>query len=290
MLLRVYFSGVTVANLLSGVPMSNATCNGIDLHYAESGQGEAVVFLNGLAGDHLYWAGQMRACSRHFRCLGVDNRDAGRSSYSSAPYHLADMADDVATLLQTLHIASATVVGLSLGAMIAQELAVRHPGLVRGLFLVSTTGRADAWLLGVLDILAMLRKQSADTAGFFDAFLPWLVSYRYFAEPDHVDQLKVLLRKNPYPQQAEGFFRQIDAIRGLDSLDRLAAVRCPVLVASGEDDILIPARYGRQVAEQIPGARFVLIPGVGHSAPMEDGRAFNRLLREFLEQDTGKRE
>jgi len=147
---------------------------------------------------------------------------------------------------------------------------------------VNTAARADAWLVSVLDILALLRKQSANTSAFFDALLPWLISYRYFAEPDHVERLRVLIRQNPFPQRADGFFRQLDAMRRLDTLERLPSLRCPVLAATGEDDILVPARYGRQIAEQVPGARFVLLPGVGHSPPLEDGRAFNRLLRDFL--------
>ncbi len=265
--------------------MLSACCNGLDLHYADTGHGVPVVFLNGLGGDHLYWMGQVRACSRNFRCLAIDNRDAGRSGYAAAPYTLGDMADDVAALLDQLDLPAAHVVGLSLGGMIAQELALRHPPRVRSLVLVGTIARADAWFLGVQDLLGLLRKQTGEAGAFFEALLPWLVSHRFFADPDHADRLKILIRQNPYPQRADGFFRQLDAIRGLDTLDRLAELRCPVLAATGEDDILIPARYGRQIAERVPNGRFVLLPGVGHSPPLEDGRAFNRLLLDFLGQD-----
>lgn len=262
--------------------MPSALCNGLELHYADTGRGDPVVFLNGLGGDHLYWMGQVRACAGHFRCLAIDNRDCGRSAYSSAPYTLGDMADDVAALLQSLVQLPAHIIGLSLGGMIAQELALRHPDRVRSLLLVGSAARADAWFLGVQDLLALLRMQSTDAGAFFAALLPWLMSYRFFEEPDHVERLKVLVNEAPYPQRAEGCFRQIGAIRGLNTLDRLAELRCPVLAATGADDILVPARYGQQIAERVPNGRFVLLPNVGHSPPLEDGRAFNRLMLEFL--------
>jgi pimeloyl-ACP methyl ester carboxylesterase len=262
--------------------MPSALCNGLPLYYADAGAGEPVVFLNGLGGDHLYWMGQVRACARRFRCLAVDNRDVGRSAACEVAYHLRDMADDVAALLESLKLPSAHIVGLSLGGMIAQELVLRHPERVRSLFLVCTAAHADTWFQGLLDLLAALRKQAADTSAFFNTLLPWLVSYQFFAEPDHAERLKVLIRQNPHPQPAAGFFRQLEAMRGLATLERLDQVRCPLLVAAGEDDMLIPARYGRQIVERVPGARFVVLPGAGHSPPLEDGRGFNKVLLDFL--------
>jgi pimeloyl-ACP methyl ester carboxylesterase len=263
--------------------MPTIDCDGLTLHYADTGTGEPVVFLNGLGGDSLYWMGQLRACGRHdYRCLALDNRDSGRSAASAGAYTLGDLADDVATLLRALEVPPAHMVGHSLGGMIAQEMALRHPERVRSLLLVCTLARSDAWFLGQLDLLAALRRQATNTSAFFETLLPWLVSYRFFEDPDHVERLKVLIRQNPHPQPAAGFQRQIDAMRGLDTLDRLSQLRCPVLAASGADDVLIPARYGRQIAETVPGGRFVLVPGVGHSPPLEDGRRFNELLLDFL--------
>jgi len=263
--------------------MPTASCNGLDLHYADTGHGPPVVFLNGLGGDHLSWMGQVRACSPRFRCLALDNRDAGRSSYASAPYALADMADDVVALLQSLQLPAAHVIGISMGGMIAQEMALRHPDAVLSLVLVGTLARADDWFRGVQDILRSIRKQAGDSAGFFETTLPLLVSHRFFEVPGQVDWLRALMRQNPFPQRADGFFRQLDAVCGLDTLDRLPSIRCPTLAMVGEDDILTPPRYLRQIVERIPGARMLLVPGIGHSPPLEDGRGFSRALLEFLD-------
>jgi pimeloyl-ACP methyl ester carboxylesterase len=262
--------------------MPQARCNGLDVFYADTGAGAPVVWLNGLAGDHLYWAGQVRHFAGRFRCLAPDNRDSGESSYAPAPYAIADLAEDVVGLLACLDLPPAHLVGLSLGGMIAQEVALCHPGRVRSLCLVGTLARSDDWFRGTLDAYGLIRRQVADTPAFFEALLPWLVSHRFFEAPTKVDWLRGLLRQNPHPQRIDGFFRQIGAIGRHDVLGRLAAVRCPVLVASGEDDRLIPPRYARELAAALPQARLELLPGVGHAPPIEDPRGFNRLLADFL--------
>lgn len=250
--------------------------------YAEKGEGEPLVFLNGLSGDHAYWMGQVRAFARQYRCLAVDNRDVGQSAYAAGPYTVRDMAGDVAELLDRLGAAPAHVVGLSLGGMIAQELALAWPERVRSLTLACTLGRADAWFRATLAAFELIRRHVADTAAFFEAILPWWVSHRYLANAEPATWLTWLLRQNPYPQRLDGFLRQIQATGGHDALDRLAQIRCPVLVLAGEDDSVAPPRYARQIVAQVPQARLVVLPGVGHAPPLEDPGPFNSRLAEFL--------
>ncbi|MBM4070916.1 MAG: alpha/beta fold hydrolase [Planctomycetes bacterium] len=256
--------------------------NGVSLFYAERGEGVPLIFLNGLAGDHQYWMGQLRALSNRFRCLALDNRDTGQSSYATASYTITDLADDVAGFMAQLSLPAAHIVGLSLGGMIAQEMALRHPARVRSLFLVGTVAKADDWFCATLDAYGCIRRQVRDTSEFFQVLLPWLVSHRYFEQPERVEWLKALLAQNPHPQKIEGFFRQFEAIRGHDTLDRLASITCPVLLAAGADDSIAPPRYSRQLAERLPHARLEIMPDVGHAPPIEDPRGFNRLLDGFL--------
>lgn len=266
--------------------MPTVPCPGLELplHYLDTGSGPPLLFLNGLAGDHLYWLGQVRSFAPKFRCLALDNRDAGQSGYATGPYSVADLAEDVAVLLRALQVPPAHIVGLSLGGMIAQELALRHPELVQSLFLACTVGRSDAWFRDTIAAFTLIRRQVADTPAFFCALLPWLVGHRFFEVPERAEWLRALLKQNPHPQRLDGFLRQIEAIANHDAWDRLPELRCPVLVAAGEDDWIAPPRYGRLLAERIPGARLEILPRVGHAPPLEDPRTFNRLLREFLTQ------
>ncbi len=254
----------------------------VRLFYVERGAGEPVLWLNGLSGDHGYWLGQLRAFARRFRCLAVDNRDVGQSSSADRPYTVADMAADVAALLDHLGVPAAHVVGLSMGGMIAQELALARPELVKSLALVSTLAHADEWFRGTLDAFALIRRQVADTAGFFEAILPWWVSYRFYEESDRVTWLRWLLHQDPHPQSLEAFLRQLHAIAGHDTRDRLHRIRCPVLLAVGEDDGVAPPRYTRRLQEYLPQARLAVLPGVGHGPPFENPELFNRVLMAFL--------
>jgi pimeloyl-ACP methyl ester carboxylesterase len=256
---------------------------GGELFYAEKGQGEPLLFLSGLSGDHLYWAGQLRAFGKCYHCLALDNRDVGQSAYAAAPYTVADLAADVAGLLDRLHLPPAHVVGLSMGGMIAQELALLAPERVKSLALVSSLARSDAWFRGTLEAFALIRKQVADTAAFFDAILPWWVGYRFFEQGERAAWLRWLLRQCPHPQRPDGFLRQLDAAARHDALGRLAAIGCPVLVLVGEDDCVAPPRYSTQLQAALPQARLVTMPGVGHAPPIEDAAQFNGQLADFLE-------
>lgn len=262
--------------------MPNLTSNGMTLHYADRGEGAPVLFLNGLAGDHLYWMGQIRVFAKRFRCLALDNRDAGQSTYAASSYTMRDLAEDTAGLLRGLNLPPTHVVGLSLGGMIAQELALQYPYLVRSLFLVGTVGRCDAWFADTLTAYGHIRRQVADTSAFFQVLLPWLVSHQFYRDGEKVEWLRAILKQNPYPQKIEGFFRQFEAIRGFDALDRLPALKCPVLVAAGEHDRIAPPRYAQQISGKLPQARLEILPDIGHAPPIEDPRNFNRLLEEFL--------
>src|SRR5262245_31339640 len=175
----------------------------VELFFEERGQGEPLLFLNGLSGDHLYWSGQLRHFARSRQCLAIDNRDCGQSSAGPAPYGTADMAADVAELLQRRGLPPAHVVGLSMGGMIAQELALRAPQLVRGLVLVNSLGRCDEWFRGTLRAFEVIRRCVPDTPAFFEAILPWWVGWRFFEQSERVTWLRWLLRQNPYPQSLD---------------------------------------------------------------------------------------
>jgi pimeloyl-ACP methyl ester carboxylesterase len=260
-------------------------CNlsSLEVFYADRGTGDPVLFLNGLSGDHLYWAAQLRAFGRKFHALAPDNRDVGQTRHPGQPYSVADLADDTAGLLRRLDLAPAHVIGLSMGGMIAQELALRAPERVRSLVLADTLARSDDWFRGTLTTFEKIRRQVADTPAFFDAILPWWVSWRFFEGSERITWLRWLLQQNPHPQPLEGFLRQLDAMRRFDAWDRVHAIRCPVLVLAGEDDYVCPLRYSEQLRDRIPGARLAVLPQVGHAPPVENAALFQQQVTAFLE-------
>ncbi|HYR96314.1 MAG TPA: alpha/beta hydrolase [Candidatus Binatus sp.] len=124
--------------------MSVAKVDSIDLYYEEHGSGDPLLLIMGLAADSTAWMFQVPDFAKRYRTIVFDNRGVGRSSKPPGPYTIHQMADDAAALLETLGVQRAHVVGVSMGGMIAQELALRHPARVRGLVLSCTYPEPDA--------------------------------------------------------------------------------------------------------------------------------------------------
>ena len=124
--------------------MSIARIGDVDLYYEEHGAGDPLLLVMGLGADSTAWMFQVPDFARHYRTIVFDNRGVGRSAKPPGPYSIAQMADDTAGLLDTSGVERCHVVGVSMGGMIAQELALRHPARVRGLVLACTYPEPDA--------------------------------------------------------------------------------------------------------------------------------------------------
>jgi pimeloyl-ACP methyl ester carboxylesterase len=192
------------------------------------------------------------------------------------------MAEDTRGLMDRLGIERAHVLGVSMGGMIAQELALAHPDRVRSLQLHTTLARTDAYTRACAAVWEVVRATLPPEAAF-RAIALWL-----FAPSSYNDRRELIemivqgALATPYPQSLTGLSRQREAIASHDTLGRLGAIRCPTLVTAAEDDILIRPRASRALAAAIPGAEFATIPDAGHVPYWEQADVFNRLCLEFL--------
>ncbi|HEV8440024.1 MAG TPA: alpha/beta fold hydrolase [Methylomirabilota bacterium] len=264
--------------------MPIARVNGIDLHYQEMGPSTAppLVLVMGWGGDHTAWAFQFPAFSTEYRVVAFDNRGAGQSQAPDLPYTIAGMAEDTLALLDALGIARAHVAGVSMGGMIAQEIALKQPERVLTLQLHCTLARPDAY--GAFLVTDLLRvKARGDREEFARTTVPWLLSRRTLAEnPDFVRFLIDRAVDYPYPTGLAGLTRQAEAIGSHDTLDRLAQIRLPTLVTVGADDILVPPRFSQEIHARIPTSELVMIPDAGHLHFMEQFERFNEVCLTFL--------
>ena len=262
--------------------MPKARVGDIEMFYMEAGQGEPLVLIMGFSGDHLAWGFQLPAFAERYRVLAFDNRGAGQTDAPDDPYTTRMMAQDTAGLMDKLGIGRAHVLGVSMGGMIAQELALHHPERVRSLHLACTLARPDTYLAAVSASWRELRVR-LDREASLRAIGPWLFApVTYNQRPEFVETLVQNALANPHPQTLTGFLRQGEAIRNHDTLDRLAAMRCPTLVSVAEEDILVPPRFSRELAARIPGAALHVVPGGGHVYFWEQPATFNQLSLDFL--------
>jgi 3-oxoadipate enol-lactonase len=274
--------------------MSTAKVDAIELYYEDHGSGDALLLIMGLAADSMAWLFQVPELSKHYRTITFDNRGVGRSSKPPGPYTISQMADDTAGLLDVLGISRAHVVGVSMGGMIAQELALRHPQRVRGLVLACTYPEPDAdierqrqfsveQLGGKVtaggDIQVDLK--ALDPMAFFQQLLP-LAFNQAFIENELPKLMPLFAGALQYGFSMEAILGQVAAVMTHKATDRLHQIKSPTLVMTGDADRLVPPANSELLAKHIPGARLVKIAGGSHGFNFETPEVFNREVLNFL--------
>ena len=262
--------------------MPEVQVNGHRLFYEDQGSGDPVVLLSGLGGDHRAFAVTTRHLAPKYRVLALDNRDAGRSDRSCSPYVTSDMADDVAAWLDALDVPSARVVGHSLGGLVAQELAVRHPHKVSALVLASTHAGPNPWRSGIIESWIVAR-HALPPADFARVSMPLLVAPPFFLNRAQVDGLIRFAERNEWPQSPDAFERQARAALTHRADTPVESISVPTLVLHGDQDLVNPPDVARDLASRIKQAELVTLPGVGHLPHIEAGPEFRRHLSRFFE-------
>ncbi|PBC39497.1 alpha/beta hydrolase [Rhodococcus sp. ACS1] len=251
------------------------------VNWHESGHGPALLLLNGFTASGLIWPQSwLRRLEEHYRVIRIDNRGTGWSRCAPSPFTIADLADDARDVLHYCGFDQATVLGVSMGGMIAQEFAIRHPGIVEKLVLVGTRPPTPAQIAPDADAYHLLMQQpprGADLREFFTATWAQTVGEGFAADhPDLIAEIAEQLTRRITPRGC--VLDQARAIAAWHGANRLRRLRIHTTVVHGNRDPLMPVGNGMRLARLIPNATYIELPGVGHLVPHEAGDTLLRVL------------
>jgi 3-oxoadipate enol-lactonase len=262
---------------------------GVRIHYEVTGhRGDDVVLVQGLGLSSRFWFEQpelLTADPDHpYRVLKLDNRGTGKSDKPRPPYRMAEMADDVIAAMDGAGMRSATIVGISMGGMIAQHVALRHPDRVDGLVLLATTpGLPHGRLPGMRALATLISMPLAVPRKGMSALAGILLTKEQAANAGELmREWPGALRAEPVPPLA--FLGQFAAVALHSTGFSLRHLDVPAVVVGAEHDVLLPPACSRKLAELIPRAHLELLDDAAHGIPITDRDVVRRALARLRER------
>ena len=268
--------------------MPTLDLDGVSIYFEERGEGPPVLLIMGLGTPGVGWRYQVPQFSARYRTITFDNRGCGRSSAPPGPYSIAQLADDALALLSALGIERAHVVGVSMGGMIAQEIAIEHPERVGALVLASTFAAPGASEKEAFEkgrgLAALFPKPGSNSVDPFAAlrFIVDLAFSPEFIEREGATLLGLFMESCPDGISAQGQFAQAAAVMAHDSRARLGRVRAPTLAITGDTDRLVPCAHSDEIVRLVPGARLARLAGGSHAVNFERPEEWNAVVLSFL--------
>jgi 3-oxoadipate enol-lactonase len=253
------------------------------VYWQAHGRGPALILINGYAASARTWPRDwVRGLEQRFRVIRLDNRGSGFSRFVDTPFTIADLADDVVRVMDEAETPSATIFGISMGGMIAQELALRHPERAPRLILAGSRPPNPAFKLPSLYTRWVMVRPPMPGESLRQYFMQ-LWSYSAapgFAEahPAVIEELTEQTLERPTPRAM--LIHQGRAMGSWGHAERLASITAPTLIVHGRLDALAPVENGRRLATLIPGARYVELEQVGHLIPQEAPEILAGLIAE----------
>lgn len=255
-----------------------ADIGGLQVRYEVEGQGPWLTLSHPISADLSLWAPQMEPLARHFTVLRYDMRGHGQTQATPAPYTLAQLARDAQGLLDHLGIESTHWIGLSLGGMVGQALAVAQPRRLGRVVLANTTCKAAPQAAALWGERARLARADGMAALVEPTLARWFTQTWRQAQPAAVQDVARMIAATP----VEGYAGCCAALAEVDMVEQLQAMTAPALVLAGAQDQATPPAMSQLLADIWPGARLAVLEGAAHISSMEQPEAFNREVLRFL--------
>lgn len=263
--------------------MPYCRCKEIDLYYEVHGEGPTLLLVAGLGGGSWSWYGQVPYFRERYRTIVFDNRGAGRSTIPPGPYLMREFAEDARCLLDHLGEQEVFLLGLSMGGMIAQELALLLPHRIQAIVLGCTHGGGGSRVAPAPTVMeVLLNNTGLNQKEIIEKNVPLFFSEAFRKERPDLIAMYCEAQLTAPQQPAEAFHAQLAAIATFDTRGRLAHLNMPTLIVTGSEDILIPPENSEFLSTSIPHGELVVIPGAGHALHAECRDKLNSLADEFF--------
>jgi pimeloyl-ACP methyl ester carboxylesterase len=258
--------------------MPTIRANGVDLYYEIHGSGDPVLLVHGLGSSTRDWDPQVAALSTKFKVIVFDVRGHGRSDKPREQYTVKLFARDTAALVRGLNLGAVHVVGISMGGMIAFQLAVDAPELVRSLVIANSGPampvRTFTQRLMIWTRVAIVRTQGMRKMGA-------VLAARLLPKPEH-EALRAAFIERWAANDPGAYLSALKGLVNWSVAEQLSTITCPVLVVTADQDYT-PVAFKQAYTRQIKNAELVVIADARHFAPIERPDAFNQALTNFLE-------
>jgi pimeloyl-ACP methyl ester carboxylesterase len=265
--------------------MPFAELSGLNLYYEEHGDGPPILLIAGIPAIADDWEPlSLRLAEEGRRVIAYDNRGSGQSSVMPGPYTTAQMAGDAVALLDHLGLERADAFGMSLGGMIAQELAIGYPDRVRRLVL----GCTHAGIAHAAHAAKAASRAFALSTDDWALRMRTLAPFAFAQDVDPSWLQSFIDKKARDVQDPIGYRAQIEAVFAHDTASRLALIRAPTLILTGDDDQVIPGESSQLLVERIPNATLRIVRGTGHLFFAERPGETIEILAGFLGRDANR--
>ncbi len=268
--------------------MPTVKTNGITMNYEEQGSGDPLIMIMGITAPGAVWEAHCEAWSPHFRCIMPDNRGVVATDKPAGDYTSEMFADDYAGLMDALGIKQARVVGVSMGAIIAQQLMLRHPGKVQSAVLMCPWARCDEYAKSTFKHMEDC-KAALSPADFMEWIQLLIFTKPFWDNPDAYQSLldgrKDAAETPPEDLQPLAALKsQSAACKNHNVLSKLGKITQPCLVIGGKDDIFTPLWMGKEVAAALPNAESHFYDNAGHAFHWEVMDDFNSRVLNWLKE------
>ena len=265
--------------------MSITSHDGVELYYERHGDaGDPLLCIMGLGATLQFWQFQTPVFARHHRVCVFDNRGMGRSQKPAGPYTIATMADDALAVMDACGFDRAHVLGMSMGGMIAQELALRHPDRLQSLTLACTFARPDdeARAQAAHSPFNPANPSGVDPQQLFKFMMGMVLTPEFITREK--EWLRALRDQTMDGFSMDGFSAQYMACMSHDTVARLPSLTLPTLIMTGTADMLVNARGSDELHRLIADSKLVKLEGGSHGFNVEQADKFNRLVLDFVAQ------